>query len=243
MKVVTVIPARYAASRFPGKPLALIRGKPMIQWVYERVQSAKGIDETIVATDDDRIAAVVRAFGGKPIMTDFALESGTARVAAVARQMKADVFVNVQGDEPLMTARAVECAAALVTSKRYPIGTLRTPLLTQDELFSPHVVKVIIDRAGRAAYFSRLPIPYGKKENVPSSPPYASDRHIGIYAYSRESLLEIVTKPLGAWERTEGLEQLRWLEHGIPIGIDAVSGVFIGVDTPDDLEKAERALI
>jgi len=247
-KVISVIPARYGSTRLPAKPLADIHGKPMIQWVYERAAKAKGVDRTVVATDDDRIAQAVRKFGGEVLMTASDINSGTDRVAAVADQIPGgpqDVFVNVQGDEPLIVGPAIEAAVELVKSGRFPMGTVMTPLVSRAELHERSVVKVISDATGRAIYFSRLPIPYGRGPE-PQYPfadgAFVCRRHVGLYTYTRETLLRFRAMPQSDLEKAEVLEQLRALQAGIPIGIAEVSFTSIGVDTPEDLEQVRNFL-
>jgi 3-deoxy-manno-octulosonate cytidylyltransferase (CMP-KDO synthetase) len=242
-QVVAVIPARYGSTRLPAKPLADIHGKPMIQWVYERVRQARGIDRTVVATDDERILKVVQEFGGEAVMTSTELQSGTDRVAAVADLIPADIYLNVQGDEPMMDPRAIETGLALVSSGRFGLGTVMTPIREPGELDDPSVVKVIADRGDRAIYFSRHPIPYSRGERPRPGEAYACQRHLGLYIFAREVLFRFRSLPPSAIERAEMLEQLRALENGIPIGIAEVGSVSIGVDTAEDLEKVRRILV
>lgn len=243
MRVIAVIPARFAATRLPGKPLSDIQGKPMVQWVYERARQARGLERVIVATDDERIVQVVRGFGGEVIMTDPALPSGTDRVAAVAEKVGADVYVNVQGDEPLMSPRAIEAAMGLVTSGKFPMATVMRPFKNPGDLENRNLVKVLSDRNGRALYFSRLPIPYGRQP-VPRDPlsgevPEAivPRNHVGLYVYTRETLFRFSSLPPSPLERMEMLEQLRALEDGIPIGITEVDFTSFEVNDRSDLEK------
>jgi 3-deoxy-manno-octulosonate cytidylyltransferase (CMP-KDO synthetase) len=242
-QVVIVIPARFASTRLPAKPLADIHGKPMIQWVYERARQARGIARTVVATDDERVAQVVRGFGGEVIMTSSDLQSGTDRVAAVALEVPADIYVNVQGDEPLIDPLAIEQAVELVSSGQYPMSTVMVPLRDREELLDLSVVKVLGDRRGRAIYFSRLPIPYSRGDLPKSVSDYACKRHVGLYIYERETLLNFRNLPVSDIEKGEVLEQLRALEDGIPIGIVEVNFISLGVDTPEDLEKVRRILV
>ncbi|OFZ20888.1 MAG: hypothetical protein A2X94_05110 [Bdellovibrionales bacterium GWB1_55_8] len=245
--VVAVIPARFASTRLPGKPLADIHGKPMIQWVYERTKKARGIDLVVVATDDERVARAVEGFGGRAMITSPDLASGTDRVAAVADAIPAKIYVNVQGDEPLMAPEAVEAAVELVRSGRFPMSTVMTPLRTRAELEDPSVVKVLADRTGRSIYFSRLPIPYSRGPQPVAEPDGTADficrRHVGLYVYTRETLFQFRSLPPSAIEQGEVLEQLRAVHHGIPIGITEVDFTSIGVDTPDDLEKVRKILV
>jgi 3-deoxy-manno-octulosonate cytidylyltransferase (CMP-KDO synthetase) len=241
-RVVAVIPSRFASTRLPGKPLSDIHGKPMVQWVYERARAARGLDAVIVATDDERVASAVRKFGGQVAMTAPELPSGTDRVAAVAAKHAADIYVNIQGDEPLMDPRAIEAAVELVRSGRFPMATVMTPLRSAEELANPAVVKVIADRTGRALYFSRHPIPYSRQAAPGPGEPFACRRHVGLYVYARETLRRLTQLPPSPLERGESLEQLRAMEDGIPIGIAEVDFVSIGVDTPEELEKVRRHL-
>jgi 3-deoxy-D-manno-octulosonate cytidylyltransferase len=241
-QTLIVIPARFGSTRLHAKPLADIGGKPMIQWVYERSKKARGVKGVVVATDDERIVSAVRAFGGEVLMTSPEIQSGTDRVAAVAREIPADIYVNVQGDEPLIEARAIEAAIELVASGRFPLATVMTPLKTVEELRDPSVVKVIADRQDRAIYFSRHPIPYSRGP-VPEKAPFACMRHVGLYVYRAETLREFTRLPPSALEKAEVLEQLRAMDHGIPIGIKEVDFTSIGVDTAEDLEKVRRLLV
>lgn len=247
-RVIAVIPARFASTRLPGKPLALIQNKPMIQWVYEACLRARSLAATIVATDDERIVQVVRGFGGNVELTDPALASGTDRMAAVADRDSAEIYVNVQGDEPLMDPRAIDEAVLLVRERGFGLSTIMTPFapgLELEELNDPGVVKVLADRNQRAIYFSRYPIPYSRvapEQYAELSAQPQCRRHVGIYAYRRETLHQFRSLPPSLWEKAESLEQLRALEHGIPIGISEVNFLSIGVDTPQDLVRVEEWL-
>lgn len=242
LQVVAVIPARYGSTRLPAKPLADINGKTMIQWVYERAHQARGIVAVYVATDDERVASAVRAFGGKVIMTSPNIQSGTDRVWAVAQEVPGDVFVNVQGDEPLITGAAIEAGVELVTSGRFPMGTVMVPLKDETELRDPSVVKVIADRTGRSIYFSRHPIPYSRGPLPTSGSGFHCRRHVGLYIYTRETLKKFSSLPPSDLEKAEVLEQLRAMDAGISIGITEVDFTSIGVDTPEDLEKVRAIL-
>ena len=236
MTVIAVIPARYASVRFPGKPLAPLAGRPMVVHVLEAVRAAKRVDRVLVATDDARIADRVRDAGGEAVLTSPAAASGTDRVAEVARRFPADVYLNVQGDEPLMPPenvdRVVESLAArpdrALATLAYPIG----PASASD----PNVVKVAAASDGRALYFSRSPIPYFRQ----GTPAYR--KHLGIYAYRARTLAEVAALPPSPLERAESLEQLRWLEAGYTIWVGEAVGDSIGIDTPEDLAEAERLL-
>jgi 3-deoxy-manno-octulosonate cytidylyltransferase (CMP-KDO synthetase) len=242
MRVLAVIPARYASVRLPAKPLADIHGKPMIQWVYERAKASSAVDRVVVATDDERIAKAVRGFGGEAMMTSSEIQSGTDRVAAVADEIDADVYVNIQGDEPLMATEAITAAVELVTSKRFVMGTAMTPMTDPDDLSNVAVVKVIADRLDRAIYFSRHPIPYSRGEAPKAGGEFACRRHVGLYTYTKECLFRIRSLPQSLWEKGEMLEQLRAMEDGISIGIREVDFLSIGVDTPEELEKVRKIL-
>jgi 3-deoxy-manno-octulosonate cytidylyltransferase (CMP-KDO synthetase) len=242
-KVLAVIPARFGSTRLSGKPLADIHGKPMIQWVYERAKRARGLDGVVVATDDERVVNAVRRFGGDVVLTSPELTSGTDRVAAVADRMQAEIYVNVQGDEPLIEPEIIEKAIELVRSGRYPIGTLMSRITSVEELRDLSVVKVIADENDRAIYFSRLPIPYSRMSAPESGGDFACFRHLGLYVYSRETLMRFRELPPCRLERAESLEQLRALAHGISIGVVEVQSRSIGVDTQEDLEKVRRALV
>ena len=244
-KVIAVIPARFGSTRFPGKPLADINGKPMVRWVYERVTRVKCIHKTVVATDDARIASAVAGFGGEAIMTASELASGTDRVAAVADKIPADIYVNIQGDEPLIDPMTVEKTVALVRDKGFPIGTAMRPLKSATDLASISVVKVICDDNGRAIYFSRLPIPFSREpisENFNKGQP-ACMQHIGIYSYRRETLLKLRDLPVSRLEKAEMLEQLRAIQHGIPIGVVEVEAESIGVAPPVTVQRVAKVLV
>ena len=246
MRTSVIIPARYASSRFPGKPLAEIGGKPMIQWVYERSAMCAAVDQVIVATDDERIAAAVRGFGGLVAMTRADHPTGTDRLAEVAAGLETDLIVNVQGDEPLIEPAMIEAAVApLLEDDRIVMGTLMTPLTSLQEYLNPNVVKVITDRAGFALYFSRAPIPHPRDQvdrldDCWSDLPVA--KHVGLYVYRREFLLQYQTLAETPLEQAEKLEQLRVLEHGFRIRVVETDLTVQGVDTPEDLQRVRRIL-
>lgn len=236
--VFGIIPARYASTRFPGKPLAVLQGKPMVQWVYERVQSSEVCD-LAVATDDDRIADCVCGFGGKVVMTSPDHASGTDRCGEAARSMHPsdnDVVINIQGDEPLISPREIHLLASAFEDRSVQIATLVNPFQDEGLLHNPNVVKVVKAKNGNVLYFSRLPIPY-LRENA--TPPKNYFRHIGIYAYRYGALKEIVKLPTSELENSEKLEQLRWLENGYTIRALECDYQGIGVDTPEDLKNVE----
>jgi 3-deoxy-manno-octulosonate cytidylyltransferase (CMP-KDO synthetase) len=238
MHAVGIIPARYASTRFPGKPLATIAGAPMIQHVYERTRQAKRIDEVLVATDDERIAEICAGFGAPVVMTRSDHPTGTDRLAEAARQIDAEIVVNVQGDEPLIEGFVIDAAVeALVEAPDTEMSTV-VHELEGDARSDPNRVKVVIDQNGFALYFSRSPIPYPRGEPAP-----ASWQHIGLYAYRRSFLLDFVELPRTPAERAEELEQLRALEHGHRIRVAVVEGWRSApVDVPSDLHRVERLL-
>jgi len=252
LAIVAIIPARFASTRLPGKPLSDIHGKTMIQRVYERACAARRPDRVVVATDDERIAAVVRAFGGEAVMTSRDHATGTDRLAEAAAAGDAEIVVNVQGDEPMLDPRGVDAAAeALLADPALPMATLSLPLESVDEMLAPSVVKVVVDAAGDALYFSRAPIPHlrlGASDDPRASAAAAVARglarkHVGLYAYRREALLRFPALPRSPLEEAEGLEQLRALHHGLRIRVVAIDGpAAVAVDTPEDLERV-RALL
>jgi 3-deoxy-manno-octulosonate cytidylyltransferase (CMP-KDO synthetase) len=247
MSITAVIPARYASSRFPGKPLARILGKTMIQRVYERTAQASCIDRVVVATDDQRIAEEVEKFGGEVQMTRADHATGTDRLAEVTARLDTQLVVNVQGDEPLIDPRMIEAAVApLAANSQIPMGTLKTPLLTWQEYRDSNVVKVVTDVRGFALYFSRASIPYPRDLLVddPEISPGSLGlfRHVGLYVYRREFLLKFAQLPSTPLENLEKLEQLRALEHGYPIRVVETDLVSLGVDTPEDLARVEAYL-
>lgn len=245
MRVTAVIPARYASSRFPGKPLAEIHGKPMIQWVYERTAQSQTVARVIVATDDERIAAAVRAFGGEVCMTRADHPTGTDRLAEVAAGLEDDLIVNVQGDEPLIDPMMIdEAVAPLLADPTAVMGTLMSRIDSVEDFLSPNVVKVVPDGKGNALYFSRAPVPFPRDYQDDLAAHFEKltlYRHIGLYVYRRPFLLTFPTLPATPLERTEQLEQLRALEHGYGIKVALTARVSHGVDTPADLERVRRA--
>ncbi|HHX41409.1 MAG TPA: 3-deoxy-manno-octulosonate cytidylyltransferase [Armatimonadetes bacterium] len=239
MRAVVIIPARYASTRLPGKPLAEIAGRPLIQHVYERASRARGIAEVVVATDDARIRDAVLAFGGKVAMTSSEHRTGTDRVAEAAEAYEADIVVNVQGDEPLIPPEVVEkVAGALAADEAVAMASAMVRIRVPAECEAPSVVKVVIDQQSNALYFSRYPIPYVRDAGV-THMPY---KHLGIYAYRREFLRHFTRLPQTPLERLESLEQLRALEHGYRIRMVEVEYDPVSVDTPEDLARV-RALM
>jgi 3-deoxy-manno-octulosonate cytidylyltransferase (CMP-KDO synthetase) len=240
---IVVIPARYESSRFPGKALAPIDGRPMVEHVYRRAE-ASGVGEVIVATDDARIARAVERFGGRVTMTRATHRTGTDRLAEVAATLRCDLVVNVQGDEPLVEPRMIqEAVTPFASDVALQMTTLRRAITDPADFASPHVVKVVVDRAEFALYFSRAPIPYrrGAAGGAPSRAQRAF-KHIGLYAYRREFLVRLAALPPTPLEEAEVLEQLRALEHGYRIKAVETQHDSIGVDTPDDLARV-RALV
>jgi 3-deoxy-manno-octulosonate cytidylyltransferase (CMP-KDO synthetase) len=244
MRVTAIIPARYASTRFPGKPLADILGKPMIQRVYERTALCSAVDQVVVATDDLRIFETVRGFGGEAQMTRDDHPTGTDRLAEVAQRIDTDLVVNVQGDEPLIDPRMIELAVApLREDAAIPMGTLKSPIATVEEFANPNVVKVTTDLQGFALTFSRASIPHPR--DIDASDFIASGaafKHIGLYVYRRDFLLRYPGLPLTPLEQLEKLEQLRALEHGYRIRVVATNLTSQGVDTPEDLESVRTSL-
>ncbi len=247
MKFIGIIPARYASTRFPGKPLADMAGKPMIERVYERVKDV--LDKVCVATDDARIFSAVEAFGGNVVMTSEKHQSGTDRVyeAFVKVGTGYDVVVNIQGDEPFIHPEQIETLKACFEDERTEIATLVKPFSPDGDfettLFNPNSPKVVVNKRGEAMYFSRSIIPYmrGKdyREWLPSHTYY---KHIGLYAYRADTLKEITSLPRSPLEIAESLEQLRWLENGYRIKVGITRQETIGIDTPEDLAKALETL-
>ena len=237
--VFGIIPARYASSRFPGKPLAQIAGKPMVQWVYERVRSSE-VSGLAVATDDERIAQCVRGFGGQVVMTSPDHASGTDRCGEAALSMQPadkDVVINIQGDEPLISPREIHLLASAFEDRSVQIATLVNPFQDDTLLHNPNVVKVVKAKNGNVLYFSRSPVPYLRESGA--TPPKNYYRHIGVYAYRYGVLKDIVKLPTSELENSEKLEQLRWLENGYTIRALECDYQGIGVDTPEDLARIE----
>src|ERR1700730_1443708 len=239
--VVVVIPARYCASRLPGKPLVSLGGKPMIQRVYERAKLALRADRVIVATDDERIVKAVQGFGGEARMTRADHRTGTERVAEVAAHEGGDVFVNVQGDEPLLDPAAVDTAVgALLEEPQAAIATVATPIKIPADIMDPNVCKVVLDFDEHALYFSRAPIPWVR--DTAGHVQARHLKHLGLYVFRRDALLEYPTLPQGELERVEQLEQLRWLENGWKIRVAEVEHDAVSVDVPEDISRVEKLL-
>ena len=242
MSVLVVIPARYGSTRFPGKPLATLGGKPMIQHVYERAAKAKGVREVVVATDDARIVEAVKGFKGVAAMTSPTARSGTERAAEVARGRRDQVIINVQGDEPLIEPDMIEQLADYLSCHgAVPMASLMKALDSDAEGNNPNVVKAVVDRDGFALYFSRSPIPFVRESNRRPLPRFY--KHLGIYGYQRHYLLQFPALEPTTLEQLEQLEQLRALEHGHRIKLLETLHDTIGVDTPEDLRRAEERLL
>jgi 3-deoxy-manno-octulosonate cytidylyltransferase (CMP-KDO synthetase) len=239
MKAVIVIPARYGATRFPGKSLARIQGRPMIQWVWEAASRSRLTAQVVIATDDDRIADVAAKFGADVVMTKKSHGSGTDRIAEVAAKVPAQLYVNVQGDEPLLSRDAVDdLIRMMMENPRTPIGTLAHRIEKEEEWRSPEVVKVVCDRHQEALYFSRSPLPFQRKFD----PKARLLRHVGIYAFRARALATFVSLAPSPLEIAEGLEQLRALENCMTIQVLETKYRCLGVDTPADLQRVEAAL-
>lgn len=244
MKFISIIPARYASTRFPGKPLAMLGGKSVIQRVYEKVSGV--IDETWVATDDERIFNAVECFGGKAVMTRNDHKSGTDRIEEAIEKIGGDydVVINVQGDEPFIQASQIKTVCECFDDPSTEIATLGKPFGNDmDAINNPNSPKIVVDKKGYAMYFSRSVIPFvrGKESKEwPLSYPFL--KHIGLYAYRRNVLAEVTRLPQGELEKAESLEQLRWLENGYRIKVGLTDVETVGIDTPEDLARAENFL-
>lgn len=231
---LVVIPARYDSTRFPGKPLAIIKGKPMIQWVWEAASRSKSASKVVVATDHELILNTVQSFGGEAMMTQKSHPSGTDRMAEVASKISAKIYVNVQGDEPLMVPDVIDTLIRGIGKS--PMATLAHPIHSFDEFHRPDVVKVIRNIHQEALYFSRSPIPYLRKSGIDLW------RHVGIYAFQAKALKQFVRWKPSSLEEAESLEQLRALENGMPIKVLETHFQCFGVDTPEDLKRVARRL-
>ena len=250
--IIAIIPARYGSTRFPGKSLALISGKPMIQWVYERTKKSRLVNRVIVATDDDRIAKAVAAFNGEAMMTSPTHPTGTDRIAEVAKGLDCSYVVNVQGDEPLIQPDMIdEAVAPLLDDPSIPMGTLCKKIEDREETFDLNVVKVVFDEKRFALYFSRAPIPWdrdgwagknqepGVRSHMPGTESHMY-KHIGLYVYRRDFLLSYSKMPPTPLEEIEKLEQLRALERGYKIKVVVTEHESFGVDIPGDLGKIQK---
>ncbi len=244
MKFIAIIPARYASTRFPGKPLAILGGKPVIQRVYE--QALKVLDEAYVATDDERIAETVSRFGGKAVMTASTHKSGTDRLQEAATKLHtdADVIINIQGDEPFIHPSQLTTIKQLFDDPMTQIATLGKPFESIEAAENPNSPKIVCDVNGYAMYFSRSIIPFVRgKERTEWLQHFPFMKHLGIYAYRREILNEITRLPQSSLELAESLEQLRWLQNGYRIKVGTTQIETVGIDTPEDLQRAEAFLL
>ena len=246
LKYIAIIPARYASTRFPGKPLAMLAGKPVIQRVWEQVSGV--VDAAVVATDDERIAQAVESFGGRAIMTSPDHKSGTDRCWEAYQKQgeEFDVVINVQGDEPFIAHSQLRAIMACFEDENTDIATLVKPFAEEDGLAAlenPNSPKVVLDNSSCAVYFSRSVIPYLRGvERVEWLKHHTFYKHIGMYAFRRDVLGEVTSLPQSILEKAESLEQLRWLENGYKIGVGISDVETVGIDTPEDLERAEEFL-
>lgn len=238
MITAIVIPARFAATRLPGKPMRVIAGKTMIQRVYEKAVAVKEADFVVVATDHQGIYDNVKSFGGQVIMTSPHHQTGTDRIAEVAKQIKCDIIVNVQGDEPLIKSETIAlCAKPLIKNSNEVMATLKHKLFSQEEIQNPNFVKVITDKNDYAIYFSRFAIPFARNDCG-----FQYFKHIGIYAYRKDFLLQYAQMPQTLLEKSESLEQLRAIENGYRIKVLETEDIPMGIDTEDDLKKVQAIL-
>lgn len=252
-QVIAIIPARYGSTRLPGKPLLDLAGKPIIQHVFERTKATTLVDRVLIATDDMRIADVVRAFGGEVLITRADHETGTDRIAEAARNIEGDIVVNVQGDEPFIDPQTIDLTVApLIMDDSLMMSTVCEPLARAEDLFNSNVVKVVLDQQGNALYFSRAPIPFPRNAADAKSlidtqaiigqltPEILQHyrKHVGLYVYRRNFLLEFTTWPRAILEEIESLEQLRVLTQGYRIRVITVQRSSVGIDTPEDLARA-----
>lgn len=240
-KTVVIIPARYASSRLPGKPLARIAGKPLIQWVYERAQEVMNAGEVFIVTDDSRIADAAKSFEAKVMMSPDNIQSGSERVGFAAQNIDANIIVNLQGDEPFVPTDAVDTAISeLQDNPELKVITLACPLLSEDEWRNPSVVKVLLDEDMHAIYFSRATIPFFRDEAFHSLPRLM--KHIGVYVFRKDFLLRFLTWEETTLEKAEKLEQLRILENGHKIRVVKTEKSSFGVDTPADVSYIEKLI-
>ena len=249
MRTFGIIPSRFGSSRFPGKPLALLAGKPLVAWVVEAVRRAKSLDDVFVATDDERIVDAVERCGGRAVMTPSELPSGTDRIACAARSFLGgefaddDILVNIQGDEPLIDPAVIDALAGrLKDDAKWDMATAVTPIKSAADFAAKTVVKVVLDRDDGALYFSRAPIPCDR-DHEPDLSSGLFVRHLGIYAYRGAFLRRYVAEPPCALEKTEKLEQLRALWMGAKIAVVRTEDEGVGVDTPEDAERVEKLLL
>ena len=254
MKVVAIIPARYTSKRFPGKVLVPIKGKPMIQWVWERASMSKRISDVYVATDDEKVAETVKSFGGHAIMTSKDHRSGTERVSEASGKIEADIIINLQGDEPFIDPEGLDrVAEPLIMDESLPMSSLKFPITNYSDYMDPNVVKVITDEQENAIYFSRSPIPYfrdcedelkiwkngGARPDIIRPVPM---KHIGIYGFRKEFLQALSRIPVASLEKAESLEQLRAMSWGFKIKVVTAKKDCVGVDVPEDIKKVEELM-
>ncbi len=240
-QIIAVIPARHASSRFPGKPLAALAGRPMIQHVVERVNQAERVSRVVVATDDPRIKTAVETFGGEAILTRSDHHTGTDRVAEVATHLAAGIYVNIQGDEPLIDPATIDAVvAAMIEDESVQVASPCVAIKHRNDIMDPHITKVVRDFDGNALYFSHAPIPWVRDAQHTVTAQHW--KHIGLYAFRRDALLEFPTLPPGELEVLEQLEQLRWLENGFRIRMVESDYDAVSVDVPGDLERVEKLL-
>lgn len=241
---IGVIPARYASTRLPGKPLVSIAGKPLIQWVWEAVQACRELDAVIVATDDERIQSACAKFGAQVVMTSPNCHTGSDRIAEAIRKVDHGIVVNIQGDEPLIDPETIDqCVRLLRDDVEAGVVSAMTPFQSEEDYTQPHMVKVVTDSLGYAMYFSRAPIPDVRRlseSELKAVPP--AMKHVGLYVYRRRALEQFVVLPPSRYEEVEKLEQLRLLEAGIRIRMIQVKEAAVGVDTPEDVSRVEKLL-
>lgn len=241
MKVIGVIPARYGSTRFPGKPLALIAGKPLLQWVIEAAKKSKLMDNLIVATDDDRIMKLAEDCNVDVVMTDTNLPSGTDRIWAAVKNEQFDIAINIQGDEPLLTGEVLDTLIqSMIDNPQSEMATLGHPFQSLKDIENPNVVKIVLNHNSEAIYFSRLPIPYSRGKEFSES---ANLQHVGLYGYRKPFLKKFCETPAQDLELQESLEQLRALYLGAKIQVTSVDYETRGVDTPEDVLIVERKLL
>ncbi len=243
MRITGIIPARYGSSRFPGKPLALIAGKPMIIHTLESAQKADALDNVVVATDDERIYQVVTRHKGTCIMTPENIQTGTERCASALNKINThtDAVINIQGDEPFIQTEHIRQICRMLKNGA-PVATLVKKIASPDEQNSPHVVKVVLNQLSRALYFSRSPIPFIRNKNNDNNPGCCYYKHIGIYGYQASVLKRLAKLPQTPLEQAESLEQLRWMEHDFQIMVDITTKESKGIDTPQDLQELKKSL-
>jgi len=243
-KIIGIIPARYASTRFPGKPLVDIAGKSMIQRVYEQASKAKSLAKVVIATDDERIAEEVKKFGGDFVFTASTHQSGTDRCAEVIEKLPGfDIVINIQGDEPFIEPAQIDLLASCFIEEKVELATLIKSIESQESIYNPNSPKVVIDVNGRAMYFSRSPIPFIRNgEPGVWAQKHQFYKHIGIYGYRTEALIAITKLPPSSLEIAESLEQLRWIEHGFYIQTKVTDLETVAIDTPEDLKKLNKLL-